>query len=280
MQIKIIHDTHYAFDSEVFLEPHYLRFRPRNTVYSLTKSFELSISPKPEGNKVIRDEENNLLNFCWFGGKTHNLSIKLEAIIETQDYNPFDFIISPFHYNQLPLSYSLQEQKLLFATLEKQAISENLSQYGSSIQEAVNKDTLSFLTKLTDQLHEDFKVIYREEGAPWQPDETFANKKGSCRDLSWMQIMLLRHLGLAARFVSGYYYFDMEEPSYELHAWVEVYLPGAGWVGLDPSHGILTGNTHIPVVASAFPEKTMPVTGSIRGSANMTMETDLMIVAI
>ncbi|WP_296618683.1 transglutaminase family protein [Marivirga sp.] len=278
MQIKINHDTHYSFDSEVFLEPHYLRFQPRSTVYSQIQSIALNINPLPEGNKVIRDEENNILNFCWFGGKTQNLTIKLETIIETRDYNPFDFIVSPFRYNQLPFGYSPQERKLLHATLAKHAISEKLYQYGIKIQKSAGQETIPFLTQLTDQLHQDFSLIYREEGEPWQPDETFVNQKGSCRDLAWMQIMLLRHLGIASRFVSGYYYFDMEEePNYELHAWVEVFLPGAGWVGLDPSHGILTGNTHLPFAVSAYPEKTMPVTGSIRGAAKMTMQTDLMI---
>jgi len=280
MQIKITHDTHYAFDSEVFLEPHQLRFQPRSTIYSQRQSHALNIDPLPKGNRLIRDEENNLVNFCWFDGKTQQLSIKLEAVIETQDYNPFNFIISPFHYNEMPFNYNEQELNLLHATLNKLAISENLTQYGIKIQKAAGFDTLTFLTQLTDRLHEDFEVIYREEGAPWKPDETFDQKKGSCRDLSWMQIILLRNLGLASRFVSGYYYFDMEEPSYELHAWVEVFLPGAGWVGLDPSHGVLTGNTHIPMAASAFPENTMPVTGSIRGAAKMTMQTDLVITIL
>ncbi len=280
MQIKINHETHYAFDSEVFLEPHYLRFQPRSTIYSKTQSIALAIDPFPEGNKVIRDEENNVLNFCWFGGKTQNLTIKLETIIETRDYNPFDFIVAPFHYNQLSFKYTQQEQQLLHATLAQHPLSEDLQQYVASIVEAAGQETLPFLTQLTDQLHQDFTLIYREEGEPWQPDETFVNRKGSCRDLAWMQIMLLRHLGIAARFVSGYYYFDMEEPSYELHAWVEVFLPGAGWFGLDPSHGILTGNTHLPFVASAFPEKTMPVTGSIRGAAKMTLQTDLLITTL
>jgi transglutaminase-like putative cysteine protease len=115
---------------------------------------------------------------------------------------------------------------------------------------------------LTKQLHDDFKVEYREEGAPLRPDDTFNLKKGSCRDLSWMQINLLRQLGIAARFVSGYYYFDM---AYELRVGGR-FIPGIGWLGLDP-HGIFTGNTHFPIASSAHFENTMPVSGGIRGSA-------------
>jgi transglutaminase-like putative cysteine protease len=95
-----------------------------------------------------------------------------------------------------------------------------------------------------------------------------------------MQINLLRQQGIAAQFVSGYYYFEMEEPSYELHAWVEVFIPGIGWLGLDPSHGILTGNTHFPIVSSAHSENTMPVSGGIRGSATSTLVTELSIEKI
>jgi transglutaminase-like putative cysteine protease len=92
-----------------------------------------------------------------------------------------------------------------------------------------------------------------------------------------MQINLVRQLGIAARFVSGYYYFDMDTPNYELHAWIEVFLPGIGWLGLDPSHGIFTGNTHFPLASSAHYENTMPVSGGIRGSASSKLITQLAI---
>ena len=95
-----------------------------------------------------------------------------------------------------------------------------------------------------------------------------------------MQINLLRNLGIAARFVSGYFYFEMDEPTYELHAWVEVFLPGVGWFGLDPSHGIFTGNTHFPIASSAHFTHTMPVTGGIRGSATSILKTHLKIEKI
>jgi transglutaminase-like putative cysteine protease len=129
-------------------------------------------------------------------------------------------------------------------------------------------------------LHDDFKVEYRETGQPFSPNKTFKFKRGSCRDLSWLLISLLRNRGIAARFVSGYFYFDMDEPAYELHAWVEVFLPGNGWLGLDPSHGIFTGNSHFPIVSSAHYENTMPVSGGIRGSATSKLKTQLSIEII
>jgi len=208
---------------------------------------------------------------------TNHLAIQLETIIEIEDYNPFAFIISPFEYNELPFNYQKNDSLLLHVYLNHQTVGKELEDYTQEILQLAAHQTLPFLTKFTQKIHEDFDVVYREEGAPLPINECFQSKKGSCRDLAWMQINAFRKLGIAARFASGYYYFDMEEPSYELHAWSEVFLPGAGWVGLDPTHGIFCGNTHIPVVSSAFPENTMPVTGSIRGASQMQLETALII---
>ncbi len=277
MKYKIRHSTQYIFDSEVFLEPHYLRFRPRETPFLEVVDFSVSIQPEPARLKVISDEENNVVNFCWFNGMTTQFTITAKSIIETKTYNPFDFIIHPQECNKLPFQYDIQQQKLLFSALEKQPISQALINYGTAILKASNFNTIQYLTNLTNQLHDDFSVVYREDGPPLPPDETFELKSGSCRDLTWLQINLLRHQGLAARFVSGYYYFEMEEPVYELHAWVAVFLPGTGWLGLDPSHGILTGNTHFPIASSAHSESTMPVSGGIRGSANSKLITQLSI---
>lgn len=280
MKYKITHHTNYIFDSEVFLEPHYLRFRPKRTPYAEVLLHELTILPEPIGHRTASDEENNLVDLCWFEELTGNLSIEATSIIETQPYNPFDFIIHPQKYYQIPFQYARQQQELLFSTLGKPKLSKALLKYGATLQKASAFNTLQYVANLTNQLHHDFTVEFREEGAPMLPDDTFQTKKGSCRDLSWMQINLLRHQGFAARFVSGYFYFDMDEPNYELHAWVDVFLPGAGWVGVDPSHGILTGNAHFPIATSAHFENTMPVSGGIRGSASSQLITQLYIEKI
>lgn len=277
MNFKITHETKYSFSDEVFLEPHYLRFRPKQTAFIDVTGFSISLKSEPEGHRVIEDEEHNVIDFCWFEKLTDSFIIRVESSLQTQEYNPFNFIIHPDSFNTMPFSYSEHQSQILYASLQKSLLPQELTDYANAILEKSQFNTVSFITNLTIQIHNDFSVEYREDGPPLSPADTFGIKKGSCRDLSWMQINMLRNLGVAARFVSGYFYFDMEEPSYELHAWIEVFIPGTGWLGFDPSHGILTGNTHFPVASSAISENTMPVSGGIRGSATSKLSTVLTI---
>jgi transglutaminase-like putative cysteine protease len=156
----------------------------------------------------------------------------------------------------------------------------SLMSYGTSIRESTYFKTVAFINALTEQIHADFTRESRLEGVPYEADQTFNQKRGSCRDLSWMQMQLLRNLGIAARFVSGYYFIGSESTAHELHAWIEAYIPGAGWLGFDPSHGGMAGGSHIPICSSAYYQHTMPVTGSFRGYTNSTMTTSLSIEKI
>ncbi|WP_158969148.1 transglutaminase family protein [Paraglaciecola sp. L3A3] len=277
MNFKIIHETTYSFSDEVFLEPHYLRFRPKQTPFIEVTNFSIALKSTPEGHRVIEDEEHNVIDFCWFEKLTNSFTIHAESSLHTKEYNPFDFIVHPDSFNKIPFSYSEQQSQILHASLQTSLLDQELMDYANSIIVTSYFNTVTFITNLTIQIHKDFVVEYREDGPPLTPENTFQIKKGSCRDLSWMQINLLRNLGIAARFVSGYFYFETEKPVYELHAWVEVFIPGTGWLGFDPSHGILTGNTHFPVASSAIPENTMPVSGGIRGSATSQLMTHLRI---
>lgn len=277
MKFKITHTTAYSFDVAVFLEPHYLRFRPCETPYMAVEEFSLILNQKEADHKIVRDEENNRADFYWFSGTTKSLEITATSTITVIDFNPFHFIIEPQCFNTIPYVYDPSQQTLLAASLVPVSLSKEVLQFASDIAEDTAYKTIPFITKLTQHIHQKITVEYREEGAPLAPDITFTGKKGSCRDVAWLLIHLLRHQGLAARFVSGYYYFEIEQPSYELHAWVDVFIPGIGWLGLDPSHGILTGNTHFPIASSAHYNKTMPVSGAIRGSASSQLKTGLYI---
>ena len=280
MKYKIIHETEYVFSSEVFLEPHFLRFKPKITPHAELLSFQLHLSIPPTGFKELVDAENNLIHIYWFEGLHKTLSIKSESMVLVHEHNPFDFIIYPSDSFKLPVTYAESLKSLLQTALKVEEISKPLIEYGEKILRESDSNTIEFITNLTRKIHADFIVESRPEGFPFKADKTFRLKKASCRDLSWMQIQLLRQLGIATRFVSGYYYVSIDNPEFELHAWIEVYLPGAGWIGFDPSNGIMTGSSHIVISTSTISENTMPVTGSIRGSATSTLSSNLFIEPI
>lgn len=278
MRYRIAHETKYTFSEPVFLEPHLLRFRPQATPFHTVEAFRLEITPKPSGHRQQKDAENNLIDSCWFDGLHDVFSIRVESIVHVAEHNPFDFILYPATALQLPFKYADEQRLVLEPALQGVSIGDDLRRYGQAQLAKTQANTTVFLTQLTQQIQQDFTAIYREIGEPFLPDQTFSYREGSCRDLSWMMIQLLRSMGLAARFVSGYNYILTDEaPSFELHAWVEVFLPGAGWVGYDPTHGIAVGATHIPLAASSSYEHTMPVSGNLRGDAKAELFTDLQI---
>ncbi|UOY07220.1 transglutaminase family protein [Muricauda sp. SCSIO 64092] len=277
MEFRIAHETEYRYEGKVFFEPHYFRFRPQDVPYATLKSFRLILSPEPMGTAEQIDVENNTIHFSWYQGNHDRLTIKAISVLSTKEYNPFNFVLWPSLYGRLPFRYSQPLMGYLKPYLEVGQIHKSLQRYVNQILDTVNSDTMSFLSAFTTQIRSDFTVEAREVGKPNSPNNTFDSKKGSCRDLAWMQIQLLRHIGIASRFVSGYYFIRTENPIYELHAWTEVFLPGAGWIGYDPSNGIRTTDSYIPLCSSAHHENTMPVTGSIRGKATSKLFTKLNI---
>lgn len=280
MTFSIIHTTEYTYDQKVFLEPHYIRFKPKATAYISVAHFDIHITPTPAGLSEQIDVEHNHNLFCWFDGAHDQLKIVARSKVITSAFNPFNFLIHPYEYTALPFTYDPQTSALLQPCLQTDTPSQAIQAFLEALLNETEYHTVNFLVALTRQIHHDFVVESRETGTPHEPELTFSQRKGSCRDLAWMQIHFLRHLGIAARFVSGYLYLDTLTPEFELHAWLEVYIPGAGWVGFDPSHGIITDNHHIPVASSAYFSHTMPVSGSFRGSAQQALHHELSISPI
>jgi transglutaminase-like putative cysteine protease len=280
MQLQISHVTEYAYSNPVFLEPHYLRFKPKASPHSWVKRVDILMNPEPAGFSEQIDIENNHIRLNWFEGMHTGLKISINTLLHISEYNPFNFLVYPDEYLSVPFSYSERAGLLLNPALQVSGLTRTMEDYVKGILDKAKHNTINFLTDLTRQIQTDFILESRDSGPPLDPSATFETRKGSCRDLAWMQIHFLRHLGIAARFVSGYYFLNDENSEFELHAWVEVYLPGAGWIGFDPSHGIITDCYHIPLASSAYYQNTMPVTGSVRGSAKSTMETELTISLI
>ncbi len=279
MKLSIKHKTSYMYSADVHFEPHYLRFKPRPNDFVSLEAFSLKVQPKPAGLSWQEDAESNIVCHAWFKEKCRHLQIESEVKLKLSKHNPFLFVVYPLRFLSYPFTYPQKLDTLLMAALESCHVSTELRHFGNDVMEHAKGSSLTFLSELTGAVHKNFKLITREVGEPYIARKTFEEKTGSCRDLAWMQIQLLRDMGFAAKFVSGYFFIE-ESATSDLHAWLEVFLPGAGWIGYDPSHGIAVLQTHIPVASSVLPEYTMPVTGSVRGSASSLLSAELRIEKI
>lgn len=270
MRYYIHHSTTYTYSQGVILQPHLVRLRPRcNGDQSLLK-FDLAIDPQPQGQTQILDPEGNaILRLRWAETPVTQLTLQVESEVETYCDNPFNFLLEP-SATQLPIDYPTS----LFTVLQPylwgdlwpgSGIDPIAAQLGQEIAQAVEGNTILFLSELNQRICQTCKHQIRETGAPLPPSVTWQEKTGSCRDLTVLFMAACRAVGLASRFVSGYQEGDPDWQHRHLHAWAEVYLPGAGWRGYDPTQGLAVSDRHIALVATAWPGHAAPVTGAIRG---------------
>ena len=284
MIAKIKHLLSYKYSAAVNLEPHVLYLHPRKSSLLTINSFTLDVNPKPIQISKNLDPEGNIQNILFFKEPTDFLKIEMNTIVETTEFNPFDFVYFPFESKTLPLNYTHSYQKTLSPYLGQEGVSALVEQTARQIASQVKWNTSSFLSELNEFIFKQFAYEIREEGAPNSAEYTLVNRRGSCRDYAVLFSAICRALGLATRFVSGYYVgvtpVDVPNQTHHLHAWVEVYLPGGGWRGYDPTqHEVVAGN-HIPLAASCLPEEITPVFGSYRGSAKSELSTEVIIERI
>lgn len=283
-RLKITHFTQYRYADQVTLQPHRLLVRPREGPDVHIQSSSLMISPA-HTIKWHRDVFDNAAAVVEFLEPAHILTITSEVIIEHFDENPLDFLIEEYAVNH-PFSYSPQEEIELRPFLlpvypaDEWAIRDWLCQVGVS-QVAIQ--TYSLLDTLNRAIAAQFRYVVREEAGVQTPSQTLGLRAGSCRDFAALLVETCRHLGLASRFVSGYTHVPATEDwAATTHAWSEVYLPGAGWKGFDPTSGEVSGGRHIPVAVARHPEAVSPVTGSYWGmrSSPPSLIVDVRVVAL
>ncbi|MDQ1089498.1 MULTISPECIES: transglutaminase family protein [unclassified Siphonobacter] len=271
MLYRVRHQLNYTYSSAVTLSPHRIYLQPRSTAFQSLKSTKIQILPEPDKTVQISDTEGNTQHLLFFSVPTNQLQFIAESEVETSLSNPFDFILYPFEFQKLPIKYSQEERKLLTPYLEKEGITPSVEQFTKLIATESRWDTLQFLIRLNEFINEEFNYEIRETGFPQEPDYTLQNRKGSCRDYASLYMACCRSLGLASRFVSGYYIGSSDAPQY-LHAWAEVYLPGAGWRGFDPTQNCLAAESHLVLAVSASPEMISPVHGKYTGQAESSLE--------
>ncbi len=274
MKFTIQHKTHYRYSSPVKLGPQELRFYPRDDGSQRVISFQLGIDPAPLGRNEHLDLEGNRVTQVWFENETDHFDIQLNMQVETLRSNAFDFILAP-EAEVLPINH-VEDFIYTQGYLERIEPDDAVTAFATELSRAVNNNTLGFLNALNQQLFTDFIHIHRDVGVPQSPAHTLQSRHGACRDLAVLFIDCCRSEGIAARFASGYQKGDMQSERRHLHAWPEVYLPGAGWLGFDPTHGKAIADTHVTIAAAAHSRDTMPVSGNFSGTG-VTSTLDYML---
>ena len=280
------HLTHYRYDRPVILGPQIIRLRPAPHSRTKVLSHSLKVEPANHFVNLQQDPYGNFLARFVFPEPVTELKIEVDLVADMTVYNPFDFFVEetaetfPFDYPE-----EIREDLAIYRTPEPAG--PLLSAFLETVDRAP-ANTVSFLVGLNARVQREIAYIVRMETGVFSPEETLAARKGSCRDSSWLLVQVLRNLGLAARFVSGYLIqlkpdvVALDGPPgtavdfTDLHAWCEVYIPGAGWIGFDPTSGLLTGESHVPLAATPHYRNAAPISG-VASFANVDFSFDMRV---
>jgi uncharacterized protein (DUF2126 family)/transglutaminase-like putative cysteine protease len=271
IHVALTHETRYRYDRTIAMGPQVIRLRPAPHCRTAILSYSLRVDPKTHFINWQQDPFGNFLARVVFPEPADHFTASVDLIADMAVINPFDFFVAESARNW-PFAYADEATDLL-PYLQPEPPGPLLARYLAAIDRKP-QGTVDFLIDLNRKLQGDIGYLVRMEVGVQTPEETLQRASGSCRDSGWLLVQILRHLGLAARFVSGYLIqltpdvksldgpvgtaFDFTD----LHAWAEVYVPGAGWIGLDPTSGLLAGEGHIPLAATPHPTSAAPITGS------------------
>jgi len=267
------HITHYSYDRLVALGPQVVRLRPAPHCRSKIISYSLKVEPEGHFINWQQDPFANYQARLVFPDKTKAFKVTVDLVVDMSVFNPFDFFLEP-EAEEFPFSYEANLKQELAPYLTPEPVTPLVQACLDKIDRSKRRSVL-FLVDLNQLVHHAVAYTIRMEPGVQTPEETLALGSGSCRDSAWLMVNLLRHCGLAARFVSGYLIQlkpdvkALDGPSgteidfTDLHAWCEVYLPGAGWVGLDATSGLLAGEGHIPLACTPQPSGAAPIEGGV-----------------
>src|ERR1051325_7207641 len=284
IHVALHHRTHYRYDRPVALGPQIVRLRPAPHARTRILSYSLRVQPGKHFINWQQDPQSNFLARLVFNEPAREFLVEVDLVAEMAVLNPFDFFLEPAA-EKFPFIYDKALDHELEPFQLKCPLTPRFSEYvervrrelfgASAVAEENRPRTIDFIVELNQRLWKDIKYLIRLEPGVQLPEETLTLRSGSCRDSAWLLCQVFRHLGVASRFVSGYLIQltadvkSLDGPSgpskdfTDLHAWCEVYLPGAGWVGLDPTSGLLAGEGHIPLACTPEPSSAAPITGEV-----------------
>jgi transglutaminase-like putative cysteine protease len=271
---KILHRTYYNFSGAVMLGPHTLRLRPRENHELRIESSLLTITPTAT-LRWHRDVEDNSVAIASFNTPTNQLVIESEVVIQQYNLAPLDFLIADYAVNY-PFVYTPEDWTVLvpYTDITNQAVSDVFAEWIANLWHSEEQlQTYELLQRINTRIQQTVSYQHREEPGVQSASETLTNGTGSCRDLANLFMESVRHLGFASRFVSGYLHADPSDFNFgSTHAWSEVFLPGAGWKGFDPTIGKIVGTDHIAVAVARSPELVPPVDGSFVGPTGASLD--------
>jgi uncharacterized protein (DUF2126 family)/transglutaminase-like putative cysteine protease len=292
IRVALTHRTTYRYDRPISLSPHEVRLRPAPHCRTPVLGYSLTVEPGGHFINWQQDPYGNWLARLVFPERTAKLDIVVDLTADMTVVNPFDFFVEPYaeHY---PFSYAPALAKELIPFLEVAPQAPRLARWIAAFRATIRPDesTVDMLVRLNQQLQQEIRYLVRMEPGVQTPEETLERACGSCRDSGWLLVQIMRALGVAARFASGYLIQlkadvkPLDGPAgtdrdfTDLHAWAEAYIPGAGWIGFDPTSGLLAGEGHLPLACTADPGNAAPVIG-YADVASTTFEVAMQVTRI
>jgi transglutaminase-like putative cysteine protease len=263
VRVRILHETIYQYDRPVRFSPHHLRVIPRGDAFTQLQKVNFETQPQAR-MRFSRDAFDNIIASFFFSDAAENLELKMSAEVEVRSKNAFDFILDPVAV-EMPFIYEREFSSFLRVFERRRSRGAIVLPNWTPPDSQSRRGTVQTLVELTRAIHETIQYERREEGRARPPAETLRRKRGACRDVAVLLAEILRALGLAARIVSGYLREaddSIHRAERSLHAWTEVFLPGAGWVGLDPTNGIFCDHNFIATAVGVRPAHVTPISGN------------------